>query len=46
MLDKRGGRTSGLGVEFDVYWLSPEEVEHLEAIATRFAHHLRYHVVK
>ena len=24
---RRGGRTSGLGVEFDVYWLSPEEME-------------------
>lgn len=24
---RRGGRTSGLGVEFDVYWLSPDEME-------------------
>jgi hypothetical protein len=22
-----GGRSTGLGVEFDVYWLSPEEME-------------------
>lgn len=24
---RRGGRSTGLGVEFDVYWLSPEEME-------------------
>lgn len=24
---RRGGRGTGLGVEFDVYWLSPEEME-------------------
>jgi hypothetical protein len=24
---RRGGRNTGLGVEFDVYWLSPDEVE-------------------
>jgi ubiquinone/menaquinone biosynthesis C-methylase UbiE len=24
---RRGGRTTGLGIEFDVYWLSPEEME-------------------
>ena len=24
---RRGGRTTGLGVEFDVYWLSPGEME-------------------
>jgi ubiquinone/menaquinone biosynthesis C-methylase UbiE len=24
---RRGGRTTGLGVEFDVYWLSPDEME-------------------
>ncbi len=24
---RRGGRSTGLGVEFDVYWLSPDEVE-------------------
>ena len=24
---RRGGRSTGLGVEFDVYWLSPQEVE-------------------
>jgi hypothetical protein len=24
---RRGGRSIGLGVEFDVYWLSPEEME-------------------
>jgi ubiquinone/menaquinone biosynthesis C-methylase UbiE len=24
---RRGGRTTGLGVEFDVYWLSPQEME-------------------
>jgi hypothetical protein len=24
---RRAGRTTGLGVEFDVYWLSPEEME-------------------
>ena len=24
---RRGGRTTNLGVEFDVYWLSPEEME-------------------
>jgi ubiquinone/menaquinone biosynthesis C-methylase UbiE len=23
---RRGGRTAGLGVEFDVYWLSPDEM--------------------
>jgi SAM-dependent methyltransferase len=23
---RRGGRSTGLGVEFDVYWLSPDEV--------------------
>lgn len=25
---RRGGRSVGLGVEFDAYWLSPEEMEH------------------
>jgi hypothetical protein len=25
---RRGGRTTGLGVEFDIYWLSPDEMEH------------------
>jgi ubiquinone/menaquinone biosynthesis C-methylase UbiE len=25
---RRGGRGTGLGVEFDVYWLSPQEMEH------------------
>jgi len=25
---RRGGRSTGLGVEFDVYWLSPDEMEH------------------
>jgi hypothetical protein len=24
---RRGGRATGLGVEFDVYWLSPDEME-------------------
>jgi SAM-dependent methyltransferase len=24
---RRGGRSTGLGVEFDVYWLSPDEME-------------------
>jgi SAM-dependent methyltransferase len=24
---RRGGRSTGLGVEFDVYWLSPQEME-------------------
>jgi SAM-dependent methyltransferase len=24
---RRGGRTTGLGVEFDIYWLSPEEMQ-------------------
>jgi SAM-dependent methyltransferase len=24
---RRGGRTTGLGVEFDIYWLSPHEME-------------------
>jgi SAM-dependent methyltransferase len=24
---RRGGRTAGLGVEFDVYWLSPDEMK-------------------
>lgn len=24
---RRGGRSTNLGVEFDVYWLSPEDVE-------------------
>jgi len=24
---RRGGRSTGLGVEFDVYWLAPEEME-------------------
>ena len=24
---RRGGRTAGLGVEFDIYWLSPDEME-------------------
>ena len=24
---RRGGRTTGLGVEFDVYWLSPGEMQ-------------------
>ena len=24
---RRGGRTTGLGVEFDVHWLSPDEME-------------------
>jgi hypothetical protein len=24
---RRGGRTTGLGVEFDVYWLSPDEMD-------------------
>ena len=24
---RRGGRTTGLGVEFDIYWLSPDEME-------------------
>jgi ubiquinone/menaquinone biosynthesis C-methylase UbiE len=24
---RRGGRTTGLGIEFDVYWLSPAEME-------------------
>ncbi len=26
---RRAGRSTGLGVEFDVYWLSPEEMERL-----------------
>ncbi len=30
---RRGGRSTGLGVEFDVYWLSPDEVEHRAADA-------------
>jgi len=30
---RRGGRTTGLGVEFDVYWLSPGEVERRAADA-------------
>jgi SAM-dependent methyltransferase len=25
---RRGGPSTGLGVEFDVYWLSPDEMEH------------------
>jgi ubiquinone/menaquinone biosynthesis C-methylase UbiE len=25
---RRAGRSTGLGVEFDVYWLSPQEMEH------------------
>ena len=25
---RRGGHSTGLGVEFDVYWLSPDEMEH------------------
>lgn len=24
---RRGGRTTGLGVEFDIWWMSPAEVE-------------------
>jgi len=28
-----GGRSTGLGVEFDVYWLSPGEMEHRAADA-------------
>jgi SAM-dependent methyltransferase len=28
---RRGGRSTGLGVEFDVYWLSPGEMEHWAA---------------
>jgi hypothetical protein len=24
---RRGGRSANLGVEFDVYWLSPDEME-------------------
>lgn len=24
---RRGGRTTGLGIEFDIYWLSPQEME-------------------
>jgi len=30
---RRGGRSTGLGVEFDVYWLSPGEMEHWAADA-------------
>ena len=30
---RRGGRSTGLGVEFDVYWLSPDEVEYRVADA-------------
>jgi SAM-dependent methyltransferase len=30
---RRGGRSTGLGVEFDVYWLSPGEMEHRAADA-------------
>ncbi len=30
---RRGGRSTGLGVEFDVYWLSPEEMERRAASA-------------
>ena len=30
---RRGGRSTGLGVEFDVYWLSPDEMEHRAADA-------------
>jgi hypothetical protein len=26
---RRAGRSTGLAVEFDVYWLSPEEMERL-----------------
>jgi hypothetical protein len=24
---RRGGHSTGLGIEFDVYWLSPDEME-------------------
>ncbi len=30
---RRGGRSTGLGAEFDVYWLSPGEMEHQVADA-------------
>jgi len=30
---RRGGRSTGLGVEFDVYWLSPGEMEYRAADA-------------
>src|ERR1700720_2178119 len=30
---RRGGRSTGLGVEFDVYWLSAGEMEHRAADA-------------
>jgi hypothetical protein len=30
---RRGGRSTGLGVELDVYWLSPDEMEHRAADA-------------
>ena len=30
---RRGGRSTGLGVGFDVYWLSPGEMEHRAADA-------------
>jgi hypothetical protein len=30
---RRGGRTTGLDAEFDVYWLSPGEMEHRAADA-------------
>jgi hypothetical protein len=26
---RRGGRTTGLGVEFDIWWLPPQEMERL-----------------
>ena len=32
---RRGGRSTGLGVAFDVYWLSPDEVERRAAGALR-----------
>jgi hypothetical protein len=33
---RRGGRSTGLGVGFDVYWLSPGEMEHRAAFAAVF----------
>jgi SAM-dependent methyltransferase len=33
---RRGGRTTGLGIEFDVYWLSPDEMQQ-RAIDAGFA---------
>ena len=33
---RRGGRSVNLGVEFDVYWLSPDEMER-QVIDTGFA---------